>query len=125
MNIEGETLHAVPYGGVSDAEVAVLRNNKEPLNQEEAGGLIDAIIRGPETDNLHCVTKLLKAGKDPRRILDVLQIACAQVVLETQGPNNFSHAASLLRVLQHAGVVLRQLRPSAPAAADLSAGDRS
>ena len=28
-------------------------------------------------------TRLLKAGKDPRRILDVLQIAAATVVLET------------------------------------------
>ena len=35
MNIEGEALHAVPYGGVSDAEVAVLRNNKE---RAEPGG---------------------------------------------------------------------------------------
>jgi hypothetical protein len=74
MNIEGEALHAVPYGGVADAELAVLRNNKEPLNQEETAGLI----------------KLLKAGKDPRRILDVMQIAAAQVVMETTGPNNFS-----------------------------------
>jgi hypothetical protein len=90
MNIEGEALHAVPYGGVSEAEVALLRNSKDPLNQEEAAGLIDAIIRGPEPDNLHYVTKLLKAGKDPRRILDVLQIACAHVVMETTGPNNFS-----------------------------------
>ena len=71
MNIEGEALHAVPYGGVSEAELAVLRNNKEALNQEEAAGLIEAIIRGHEPDNLHYVTKLLKAGKDPRRILDV------------------------------------------------------
>jgi hypothetical protein len=90
MNIEGEALHAVPYGGVSEAEVAVLRDNKAPLNQQEAAGLIDAIIRSEEPDNLHCVTRLLKAGKDPRRILDVMQIACAQVVIETQGPNNFS-----------------------------------
>jgi hypothetical protein len=90
MNIEGEALHAVPYGGVSAAEQAVLRNNREPLNEQEAAGLIDAIIRSQEPDNLHCVTRLLQAGKDPRRILDVLQIACAQVVIETEGPNNFS-----------------------------------
>ena len=31
--IEGETLHAVPYGGVSEAELAILRN-QEPVNQE-------------------------------------------------------------------------------------------
>ena len=35
MMIEGEALHAVPYSGVSDAELAVLRN-KEPVNQQEA-----------------------------------------------------------------------------------------
>ena len=122
MNIEGEALHAVPYGGVSEAEVAVLRNNKEPLNQEEAAGLIEAVIRGQEPDNLHYVTRLLKAGKDPRRILDVMQIACAQVVMETHGAEQLLDAAPLLRVLQHAGVVLRQLRSSAAAAADLSAG---
>ena len=63
---------------------------RTPLNQEEAAGLIEAIIRGHEPDNLHAVTRLLKAGKDPRRILDVMQIACAQVVMETTGPNNFS-----------------------------------
>jgi len=68
----------------------VLRNNKEALNQEEAAGLIEAIIRSQEPDNLHYVTKLLKAGKDPRRILDVMQIAAATVVMETTGPNNFS-----------------------------------
>ena len=103
-------------------ELAVLRNNKEPLNQEEAAGLIDAIIRGQEPDNLHYVTKLLKAGKDPRRILDVMQIAAAQVVMETTGPNNFSMPHHCYEYLQHARLVLRQLRSSAPAAADLSAG---
>jgi hypothetical protein len=89
INIEGEALHAVPYGGVSEAELAMLRN-RAPLSQEEAAGLVEAIIDSYEPDNLHYVTKLLKAGKDPRRILDVMQIACAQVVLETSGPNNFS-----------------------------------
>ena len=122
MNIEGEALHAVPYGGVSEAELAVLRNNKEALNQEEAAGLIEAIIRGHEPDNLHYVTKLLKAGKDPRRILDVMQIAAAQVVLETSEPNNFSMPHHCYEYLQHAGVVLRQLRSSAAVAADLPAG---
>jgi hypothetical protein len=90
MHVEGEDLHAVPYGGVSEAELAVLKNNIGPLNQEETAGLIDAIIRGPEPDNLHYVTRLLKAGKDPRRIIDAMQLACAQVVMETTGPNNFS-----------------------------------
>ncbi len=122
MHIEGEALHAVPYGGVSEAEVAVLHNNKEALNQEEAAGLIEAVLRSQEPDNLHCITRLLKAGKDPRRILDVLQIAAATVVLETVDPNNFSMPHHCYEYLQHAGMVLRQFRSSAPFAADLSAG---
>ena len=45
---------------------------------------------GNQFSVLEEVTALLKAGKNPRRILDVLQIACAHVVMETTGPNNFS-----------------------------------
>src|ERR1700761_3825912 len=80
MNVEGEALHAVPYGGVSEAELAMLRNNTASLNQEETTGLIEAVIRSQEPENLHHVTKLLKAGKDPRSIIDAMQIACATVV---------------------------------------------
>src|SRR6202041_748488 len=70
MMIEGEGLHAVPYSGVSDAELAILRNN-ESVNQQEAADLTSAILRQGEIETLESLTKLLKAGKDPRRILDV------------------------------------------------------
>ena len=89
MTIEGEALHAVPYGGVSGAELAMLRN-KAPLNQEDAAGLIRAVVRDSETSVLETITRLLKAGKDPRRILDALQIAVAQIVLETRDPVAFN-----------------------------------
>jgi hypothetical protein len=89
MTIEGEALHAVPYGGVSEAELAMLRN-KEPVNQEEAAELVHAALREGEIAPLQVITKLLKAGRDPRRILDVLQLAVAQVVLETHTPENFN-----------------------------------
>jgi hypothetical protein len=89
MTIEGEALHAVPYGGVSDAELAMLKN-QEPVNQEEAATLIHALLREGEMAPLQVISDLLKAGKDPRRILDVLQLAVAQIVLETQDPNNFN-----------------------------------
>ena len=36
------------------------------------------------------VTQLLKAGRDPRRIVDVIQLAAADIVLATHGVNNFS-----------------------------------
>jgi hypothetical protein len=83
MNIEGEALHAVPYGGVSEPEVAVLHNTGE-VSPGEAAELIHATIRDDEMVALDYVTKLINAGKNPRRILDVLQIGCTQVVLETQ-----------------------------------------
>ena len=89
MMIEGETLRAVPYGGVSEAELAVLRN-VQPVNQQESVELTNAVLRQGEVETLEAVTRLLKSGKDPRRILDVLQVAVGQVVLETRDPNNFN-----------------------------------
>jgi hypothetical protein len=89
MNIEGEALHAVPYGGVSDAEVAALRQTGE-VTPEESAELTRATIRDDEMAALDYVTRMVKAGKNPRRILDVLQIACAQVVLETQAAEYFN-----------------------------------
>jgi hypothetical protein len=89
MMIEGEALHAVPYSGVSEAERAILRN-RESVNQQEAAELTTAILRQGEIETLQSLTKLLKAGKDPRRILDVLQLTVAQIVLETQDPAAFN-----------------------------------
>lgn len=89
QNIEGEALHAVPYGGVSEAELAMLRNTGT-LNQAEAADLIRAVIRDSENTAFEMITALLKGGKDPRRILDVMQLAVAQIVLETSDPNNFN-----------------------------------
>jgi hypothetical protein len=89
MHLEGEALHAVPYGGVSDAEGAVLRQTGE-MTAADSADLIRAAIREGEPAVLETVTRLLKAGRSPRRILDVLQIACAQAVLETRAPEGFS-----------------------------------
>src|SRR4051812_12415968 len=89
MMIEGEALHAVPYSGVSEAELAVLRN-KEPVNQQEAAELTTAILRQGEIETLEALTRLLKSGKDPRRILDVIQLAVAQIVLETRDQTAFN-----------------------------------
>ena len=86
MNIEGEALHAVPYGGVSDAELAVLRNNKEPLNQEEAAGAdrgdaSAARARQPEHHDRAAEGRQGPAAH-PRRDADRPR---AQVVMETSG----------------------------------------
>jgi hypothetical protein len=89
MFVEGKVLHAVPYGGVSDRELATLSNAGTP-DQVQHEGLIDALIRQREPAYIEHLSTLLKAGIDPRRILDVLQLAAAQIVLETQDANNFS-----------------------------------
>jgi len=87
--IEGEALHAVPYGGVSAAELAVLRNTG-PLDAAEEAALIEALLHEHEPAYIDRITALLVAGKDPRRIVDALQIAAAEIEIATEGANNFS-----------------------------------
>lgn len=87
--IEREPLHAVPYGGVSDAERAILQNT-DALTADDEGPLIDALLHKPETEYIGLITSLLLAGKDPRRIVDTIQVAAAEIELATQGVNNFS-----------------------------------
>jgi hypothetical protein len=88
--LEKEAVSAIPYGGASQVELAILANNKEPLSRDEQQALEVALIRRPEPGFLELLSKYLEAGKSPRRILDALQVADAQVILETQGANNFS-----------------------------------
>jgi hypothetical protein len=87
--IEGEGLHAVPYGGVSDTELAMLQNTA-PLTAEDEADLIDTLLHQPEPAYIERITGLLKGGTDPRRIVDALQLAAAEIQLATQGANNFS-----------------------------------
>jgi len=88
--LEKQAVSAIPYGGASAEELAILANNKALLSREEAQALERAIIREPEPGFLELLSGYLLAGKSPRRILDVLQTASAQVIMETQGVNNFS-----------------------------------
>jgi hypothetical protein len=87
--LDGEELHAVPYGGASARETALLANT-EALTPGEAAELTDAIIRQVEPAYVEVLSRLLLAGKGPRRILDTIQAAAAQVVIETQIATNFS-----------------------------------
>jgi len=88
--IDGQTLHAVPYGGTSQQERAMLADNKAPIDAQETEALIEAVLREPEPAYLLHLTALLKAGKSPRALLDALQVGAAQVVLETHNDLNFS-----------------------------------
>jgi hypothetical protein len=87
--IEGKEVHAVPQGGTTERERALL-TNAAPLNEAETEELIDALIHQHEPAYIKKISELLLAGKSPRRIIDAIQLAGAQVVLETDGPNNFS-----------------------------------
>ena len=115
MMIEGEALHAVPYSGVSEAELTILRNN-ESVNQHEAAELSNAVLRQGEIETLEALTRLLKAGKDPRRILDVLQVTVAQIVLETQDPATFNMPHHCYEYQNTLAWFYDTFRPSAPSA---------
>src|SRR3989442_463743 len=54
------------------------------------GLMADAPNRQREPSGIDALVALLKAGRSPRRILDAIQVAAAEVILETGHPNNFS-----------------------------------
>lgn len=87
--IDGQELHAVPYSGTTERERAML-GNTAPLDDAEAASLIDAILNEQEPAWIERLGALLRAGKGPRQILDVLQIAGAQILVRTQTDVNFS-----------------------------------
>jgi hypothetical protein len=89
MFIEGAEVHAVPQGGTSPRERELL-GNTGPLDEVETAELVDALIRQHEPAYIEKISRLLLAGATPRRIVDAIQLAAAQVVLETDGPNAFS-----------------------------------
>jgi hypothetical protein len=67
-----------------------LLRNAAPVTPAEAHRLIQALIAEPEPAYIHEITALLRAGKDPRQILDVIQVASARVILMAGSPTNFS-----------------------------------
>jgi hypothetical protein len=88
--IEGQALHAVPYGGTTERERAILADNKAPLDAKETEALIEVILRQPEPAYAEHLTALLNAAKSPRAILDAIQVGSAEVVLETHDELGFS-----------------------------------
>jgi hypothetical protein len=89
MFIEGAEVHAVPQSGTSPRERELL-GNEGPLGEAETAALVDALVRQHEPAYIEKISELLLAGTAPRRIVDAIQLAAAEVVLETQGPNSFS-----------------------------------
>lgn len=108
-----ETAHSVLYAGVPDIAVGprwystyemgcnVVQNlldgrdrellaQDAPLTAAEEAMLVDVITRQREPSVIEALVALLKAGRSARRILDAIQVAAAQVLLDTGHPANFS-----------------------------------
>ena len=65
---------------------------KEPLTAAEEAMLVETILHDREPSVINALVALLKAGRNPCRLLDAIQVASAQVILDTGEPNNFSMA---------------------------------
>src|SRR5881397_1263962 len=73
-----------------DGRDAELLRQDAPLTPAEETMLVEMLTRQREWSVIEALVALLKAGRGPRRILDAIQVASAQVILETGAPNNFS-----------------------------------
>src|SRR5438876_2265607 len=73
-----------------DGRDADLLRQEAPLTPAEEAMLVETLTRQREWSVMEALVALLKAGRSPRRILDAIQVASAQVILETGAPNNFS-----------------------------------
>ena len=121
MFIEGAEVHAVPQGGTTERERALLTNTGD-LSEGETDELVDALIRQHEPAYIEKISALLRAGTSPRRIVDAIQLAAATGRARNRWPERLLDAAAHLRVLQHARLVLRQFRAPAAAEAALRRG---
>jgi len=73
-----------------DGRDAELLAQTAALSPAEEAMLIEVITRGREINVIESVVALLRGGRNPRRILDAIQVAAAQVILETGDTNNYS-----------------------------------
>jgi len=73
-----------------DARDAELLKQTAALTPAEEAMLVEVITRGREINVIEAIVALLKGGAAPRRILDAIQVAAAQVILETGDVNNYS-----------------------------------
>jgi hypothetical protein len=87
--IEGAHISAIPYSGTAPRERALL-SNSGALTETESAALVEVLLHGSEPAHVERISALLLAGKSPRRILDVIQVAAAEVVLGTETDTNFS-----------------------------------
>jgi hypothetical protein len=60
------------------------------LTAPESHALLEALASGEEPAFVHLIVALLKAGRGARRIIDTIQLASAQLILDTGDPNGYS-----------------------------------
>lgn len=60
------------------------------LDERETEELVDGLLYSQEPVWIHQISGLLKAGKGPRQILDVVQVVSAELILRTVGANDYS-----------------------------------
>jgi hypothetical protein len=73
-----------------DGRDAELLAQTRALTPAEEAMLVEVITRGREVNVIESLVALLRSGCAPRRILDAIQVASAQVILETGDANNYS-----------------------------------
>jgi hypothetical protein len=79
------------------------RSNSGALTPEEQREFEDLILHSREPEWQYRLTDLLKAGKGVRNILDVIQLAAAELMLECGAPENYSmpqHSAEYCNTLR-------------------------
>jgi hypothetical protein len=87
--VNGEEIHAVPMSGTSARERELL-GNQGGLDEAATEALIRSLIHEHEPAYIEKISEFLNAGVAPRRIVDAIQLAAAQIVLETRGGPSFS-----------------------------------
>ena len=80
-----------------------LRQNQGTLTPAEQGDLLEMVLHGREPDLQYRLTDLLKASTGPRQILDVIQVAAAELMVQCGAPENYSmpqHTAEYCNTLR-------------------------
>jgi hypothetical protein len=108
-----DNAHAILYAGVPDMAVGPhwysvwematnvcaaefeghdhdFRDNQGALTPAEQVQLEDAMLHSREPEWQNQISALLKAGRGPRQILDVLQVAASELMVQCGAPENYS-----------------------------------
>jgi hypothetical protein len=67
-----------------------LMGNSLALTSEEHDVTLELLLHDGEPAWTHQITRLLKAGREPKQILDLIEVASAEVILWTGDPKGFS-----------------------------------